>query len=142
MSGPLPAARGGYPHVVDVPPLGPFMEHLGLVFEHLAGDRVVVTWEARPELHQIYGIVHGGVHTSVVESVGSMGAVAWYGDRGRCVGISNHTDFFRAVSEGAMTSTGVPVHQDDSHQVWQVETHDADGRLVSSGQLRVQHLPA
>ena len=125
---------------MDIPP-GPFIEHLGLRFGHLSGDRVEATWTARPEFHQPYGIVHGGVHASVVESLASMGAVMWYADRGRCVGVSNRTDFFRAVSDGVLTSVGTPIHQDDIQQVWLVETHDAEGRLVASGQLRVQNLP-
>ena len=117
------------------------MEYLGLTFEHLTGDYVRATWTARPELQQIYGIVHGGVHASIVESLGSLGAVMWFAGRGRCVGVSNHTEFFRPVSGGVLTSTGTPIHREDSYQMWLVETHDAAGQLVASGQLRVQNLP-
>ena len=119
---------------------GPFVKHLGLVFTELSGDKVVATWTAGERHHQPYGIVHGGVHASVVETLGSIGASAWLGDHGKCVGVSNSTDFFRAVREGELVSTGVPIHQGRSQQVWVVETHDAEGRLVSRGQLRVQNL--
>jgi uncharacterized protein (TIGR00369 family) len=126
---------------VDVPPLGPFIEHLGLEFTRLDGDEVVAEWAAMEKLHQIYGIVHGGVHASVVETLGSMGAVMWYGEQGRCVGVSNQTDFYRAVSTGRLTSVATPIHRGRQQQVWRVETRDDEGRLVSSGQLRVQNLP-
>lgn len=121
-------------------PIGPFVAHLGLRFIEVSGEKVVAEWTAAERHHQPYGIVHGGVHCSVVETLGSVGSAAWLGDRGKCVGVNNNTDFFRAVSSGALVSTAVPLHQGRSQQVWIVETHDAEGRLVARGQLRVQNL--
>lgn len=120
---------------------GPFVEHLGLHFTELGGERVVGTWEAAERHHQPYGIVHGGVHCSVVETLASVGAALWLGERGQVVGVSNSTDFFRAVREGALTSVATPVHQGRSQQVWVVETRlDEDDKLVARGQVRLQHL--
>ncbi len=119
---------------------GPFVDYLGLEITEVSGSRVVATWTASEKHHQPYGIVHGGVHASVVETLGSVGAATWFGDRGQCVGVSNSTDFFRAVREGELTSVATAVHQGRSQQLWLVETHDSEGRLVSRGQLRVQNL--
>ncbi len=119
----------------------PFSTYIGLQLAELSGSRVVATWEAKPELHQPYGIVHGGVHCSVVETLGSVGSALWLGDQGQCVGVNNNTDFFRAVREGALTSTATPLHQGRSQQLWVVETvSDADGKTIARGQLRVQNL--
>ena len=52
---------------------GSFVDYIGLEFVELTGDRVVSTWKAGPHLHQPYGIVHGGAHCSVVETLASMG---------------------------------------------------------------------
>ena len=38
--------------------------------------------DVTPDLHQPYGIVHGGVHCSLVESAASIGAALWFGERG------------------------------------------------------------
>jgi uncharacterized protein (TIGR00369 family) len=119
---------------------GPWVDHLGLKITELTGSKVVAEWTASTKHHQPYGIVHGGVYASVVESLGSIGSAVWFGERGKVVGVSNSTDFFRAVSEGAMVSTATPIHQGRSQQVWVVEIHDAEGRLISRGQLRVQNL--
>src|SRR6478672_13347855 len=126
---------------LDVDITGAFVRHLGVEFVEISGDRVVATWSADPKLHQPYGIVHGGVHCAVVETLASLGAALWFGDRGKVVGVNNSTDFYRAVREGEMTSVATPIHQGRTQQVWVVETKDADGRLVSRGQLRVQNLP-
>jgi uncharacterized protein (TIGR00369 family) len=117
-----------------------FMACLGLNFSELSGEKVIATWTAGPQHHQIYGIVHGGVYASIVETLGSYGAGAWFGDKGKVVGVSNSTDFFRAVTTGEMVSTAYPLHQGRSSQVWVVETHDSEGRMVARGQLRVQNL--
>ena len=122
----------------------PFVKHLGLVITEANGDRVVGRWTAGEKHHQPFGIVHGGVHASVVETLGSIGATVWFGDqvgdKGKCVGVSNTTDFYRAVREGELVSVGTPIHQGRSQQVWLIETHDAEGKLVARGQLRVQNL--
>jgi 1,4-dihydroxy-2-naphthoyl-CoA hydrolase len=124
--------------------IGNFVAHLGLEFTELTGDRVVATWQVVPKLHQPYGILHGGVHCSVVETLASVGAALWVAERdetAKVVGVNNNTDFFRAVREGAMTSTATPLHRGRSQQLWLVENYaDADGTLTARGQVRLQNL--
>ena len=91
---------------------GPFTDYLGIEFTELTGDRVVATWDAAPKHHQPYGIVHGGVHCSVVETLASVAAALWReakeGVPGKVVGVNNNTDFYRAVSDGPADLHGVP----------------------------------
>ncbi|WP_018253080.1 PaaI family thioesterase [Salinispora mooreana] len=117
-----------------------FVTLLGLSYDEVGADRVVLRWQVRPELHQPYGIQHGGVYCSVVETAASFGGAAWLGDRGRVVGVSNQTDFLRAVRSGELTAVGTPVHRGRSQQLWQVEITDGDDRLVARGQVRLQNL--
>lgn len=119
---------------------GPFVAHLGLQTDEVTGDRVTAHWTAAAHLHQPYGIVHGGVHCSVVETLASVGAAMWLGGRGKVVGVNNNTDFYRAVTDGELRSEATPLHRGKSQQVWVVETRDAEHRLVSRGQVRLQNL--
>ncbi|MDG4758628.1 PaaI family thioesterase [Micromonospora sp. WMMD710] len=119
---------------------GGFVALLGLTFEEATADRVVITWRVRPELHQPFGIQHGGVYCSVVETAASVGGSLWLADRGTVVGVSNQTDFLRAVRDGELSAVGTPVHRGRSQQLWQVEITDADERLVARGQVRLQNL--
>lgn len=112
-------------------PTGGFVALLGLEFDEVSGDRVVIRWRVRPELHQPHGIQHGGVYCAVVETAASIGGSLWLGERGRVVGVSNQTDFLRAVRGGELTAVGTPVHRGRSQQLWQVEISDDAGRLVS-----------
>lgn len=116
------------------------MALLGLELDEVSADRVVIRWRVRPELHQPHGIQHGGVYCSVVETAASVGGSLWLGDRGRVVGVSNQTDFLRAVRDGELTAVGTPVHRGRSQQLWLVEITDGDARLVARGQVRLQNL--
>src|SRR5947209_18033718 len=95
---------------VPIATAGGFIDLLGLRFEEIGPDRVVMVWDVTPALHQPYGIVHGGVYASVVETAASIGAAAWLGDRGQGVGVSNHTDFLRAVRDGRLRGVAGPSH--------------------------------
>jgi 1,4-dihydroxy-2-naphthoyl-CoA hydrolase len=119
---------------------GPFAAYIGLEIQRVEPDRVEATWTAGEKLHQPYGIVHGGVHCAVVETLASIGAAAWFGTRGHVVGVNNNTDFYKAVSEGTIHSLATPLHRGKSQQVWVVESTQEDGTVVARGQVRLQNL--
>jgi uncharacterized protein (TIGR00369 family) len=89
--------------------------------------------------HQPYGIVHGGVHCSAVESVCSTGAGLDAMARGQSVvGVENHTSFVRAARAGtAVTVTARPLTRGRRSQVWEATAVDGDGRLLATGRVRL-----
>jgi len=119
---------------------GDFVRHLGLELTEIGPDRVEARWSGAPHLQQPYGIVHGGVHCSVIETLASVGAAMWFGDRGKTVGVNNNTDFIRAVTDEDITSVALPVHRTEFEQIWVVESRDDSQRLVAQGRVRLQNL--
>jgi uncharacterized protein (TIGR00369 family) len=117
-----------------------FQEVLGLELVEASGDRVVYTCTVRGDLHQPYGILHGGVHCSIVESAASLAGAIWLGDSGQVVGVNNSTNFIRAVSEGTLTATATPLQRGRTQQLWQVAIVDDQDRLVAHGQVRLANL--
>ena len=117
-----------------------FTDPLGLKVQEASGDRMVLRWKVEPTQWQPYGITHGGVYCTVVETVASIAGALWLGDDGQVVGVSNHTDFLRAVREGELTATGTPIHRGRLQQLWLVEIRDNRDRLVARGQVRLQNL--
>ncbi|MCU1376105.1 MAG: thioesterase superfamily protein [Actinomycetia bacterium] len=117
-----------------------FEQVLGLVPEQVTADEVILRLPLAPTLMQPYGIVHGGVWCAVVETAASLGAEQWWGDRGTVVGVSNHTNFLRAVREGDVTARATPLHRGRLQQLWTVEVRDRDERLVARGEVRLQNL--
>jgi 1,4-dihydroxy-2-naphthoyl-CoA hydrolase len=117
-----------------------FTNSLGIQVQEVSDDRLVVGWTVQPQQWQPYGITHGGVYCTVVETVASIAGALWLGEDGQVVGVSNHTDFLRAVREGDLVATGTPIHRGRLQQLWLVEIHDEQERLVARGQVRLQNL--
>lgn len=131
------------PDVPDVPELpSGFDKLIGLRYEEVAPDRVVAVIPVTPDLHQGYGIVHGGVYATAVESTASVGAAVWLGAEGRAVGIANHTDFLRPVRGGKLRVEATPVNRGRSTQLWEVAITDERGRPVAHGRVRLMNLDA
>src|SRR5215470_7768653 len=83
---------------------------MGFQFVRVSRDEVVVEYEVADIHKQPYGILHGGVHCGVIESVCSTGAGVDAMARGQSVvGLENHTSFVRAVRGGTVTVTATPV---------------------------------
>ena len=119
---------------------------LSIRVEEMTPTRVVAFVDIDERHQQPYGIVHGGVWASIVESVGSHGAAAVareMADAPAVVGVANSTDFLRPHRSGRVRATGTPVFTGRTQQIWMVEIEsESDGKMVARGQLRLQNLPA
>ena len=111
---------------------------LGVEVVEASGEGVIARLEVTPHLHQPTGIVHGGVYATLVETTASVGASLAAG--AVAVGVSNHTDFIRAVREGTLEAEARPVHVGRSLQLWHVEVRDEQERLVAEGKVRLMNL--
>jgi uncharacterized protein (TIGR00369 family) len=117
-----------------------FLGLLGLQLDEVSPDRVTAHLEVRPELHQPFGILHGGVHCSIVETLASVAAAVWLGQDGHVVGVANQTDFLRAERTGVLRAEALPVQRGRTQQLWTVQIWDEDDRLVAKGQVRLQNV--
>ncbi len=88
---------------------------------------------------QGYGIVHGGVHCGIIETLSSMGAYLFARERGQhVVGLENNTSFIRAVRVGAkLRAVATPVTRGRQTQVWQANVLDEEDRIVATGRVRL-----
>jgi len=102
-------------------------------------DEVVLEYTVAAQHLQPYGIVHGGVHCAAVESACSTGAGVDAVARGQSVvGVENHTSFIRAVRVGSrIRVTATPLTRGRRSQVWEATARDQDGRLISTGRVRL-----
>jgi 1,4-dihydroxy-2-naphthoyl-CoA hydrolase len=114
---------------------------LGIRIEETGADRVVLTCPVTPDLHQPFGLVHGGVYATLAETAASVAGSRWFGDQGKVVGVANHTDFLRAVRDGRLRAEATPLSRGRTTQLWQVEIRDDRGRLVAHAKVRLQNLP-
>jgi 1,4-dihydroxy-2-naphthoyl-CoA hydrolase len=109
----------------------------------ISGTRVTGTVELGPGQHTPWGVVHGGVYCTVIESAASIGASAAVLDRRQfAVGVNNNTDFLRPMTTGRLDVVAEPVQQGRTLQLWLVQlTRSDDGKLVARGHVRLQNVP-
>jgi 1,4-dihydroxy-2-naphthoyl-CoA hydrolase len=122
-------------------PQSAFVSGAGLILDEVGPHRVVGHINLGPDHHTPWGIVHGGVYATAVESAASLGASAAVVDQGLvAVGLTNTTHFLRPLTAGRVTVTAVALNQGRTQQLWQVDVNDQPGRLVAHGELRLQNV--
>lgn len=115
-----------------------WMSAMGLKLTRATRDEVAAELTIGPQHRQPYGIVHGGVHAGIVETLASIGAALDALPQGKSVvGLENHTSFLRAVREGVLVASAKPLTRGRRSQVWEGAVHDAEGRLVATGRVRL-----
>jgi 1,4-dihydroxy-2-naphthoyl-CoA hydrolase len=121
-----------------------FDRALGLKYIEVTPDGGRAELEIHDKLLQPWGIVHGGVYCSIIESLASVSGAVWFaekGDGGTVVGVNNNTDFLRAISSGTVTAVSTPIHRGRRQQLWLITITDDSDRLVARGQVRLQNIP-
>ena len=128
---------------VDLTVASPFVAAMKFEVTEADGSRVTGHVDLGPDQHTPWGVVHGGVYCSVVESAASIGASLAVTDRGQfAVGVNNNTDFVRPMTAGRLDVVAEPIQQGRTLQLWQVVlTRSEDGKLVARGQVRLQNVP-
>ncbi|MGM7666339.1 PaaI family thioesterase [Microbacterium sp. A93] len=120
-----------------------FVTGSGFVMEEVTATSVTGHAEFGPDQHTPWGVVHGGVYTTIVESAGSVGASRAVLERGQfAVGVHNATDFLRPASSGRALVRATALHQGRTQQLWEVVITAAEsGKDLARGQLRLQNVP-
>jgi len=115
-----------------------WVKEMGITILSATVDEVTCEWEVSEKHHQGYGIVHGGVHCGVIETLASIGAALVAHPRGqRVVGLENSTSFVRAVRSGRLHAVARPVTRGRLSQVWEAWIRDEEERLVAQGRVRL-----
>lgn len=110
-----------------------------MTITHATKDEVRAELTVGQQHLQGYGIVHGGVHCGIIETLSSMGAYLFAREMGKqVVGLENSTSFIRAVRAGAkLHAVARPVTRGRQTQVWQAQVLDEEERLVATGRVRL-----
>lgn len=132
-----------HPALDNLPAGGAWLQDHGLIFDEISGTRVTAHLDLGARHHTPWGVVHGGVYTTAIESVASVGASAAMFRHGQfAVGVNNSTDFLRSMREGTVDIVAEPIIQGRVQQLWHVTiTRRADGKAVAQGQVRLQNVP-
>lgn len=105
-------------------------------------DRARVRVALRDELRQPVGLLHGGVLSTLVESICSRAtALAVLDDGMMAMGQSIGVNFIRPVTEGGAEVTARARHRGRTTWVWDAEVKDDAGRLCALAQMTIAVRP-
>ncbi len=111
---------------------------MNIHYTHVSRDEVRADIVVNETHWQGYGIVHGGVHSGIIETLASVGAAIDQMAAGRSVvGLENHTSFIRAVRSGTLRATAKPITRGKRSQLWEATILDEEGKIVATGRVRL-----
>jgi 1,4-dihydroxy-2-naphthoyl-CoA hydrolase len=120
-----------------------FVAAAGLTVDVISASRVTGHIDLGPGHHTPWGIVHGGVYTTAIESAASIGASTAVAKLGMvAVGLTNTTHFLRSVKSGRVEVEAVALNQGRTQQLWRVDVSDGSGKLIAHGEVRLQNISA
>jgi len=114
------------------------MQFLGVKIVEATADRVVLTMEVTPKVHQYVGIMNGGVSLYLCETAASVGTVVGVDlTKFTPVGIEINANHVRGVRAGHVTGVVLPLHLGNTTHVWDIKIYDENGKLVCVSRLTV-----
>jgi 1,4-dihydroxy-2-naphthoyl-CoA hydrolase len=98
--------------------------------------------ELRDELRQPFGLMHGGVMSTLIESVCSHAtALVVYPEGMAAMGQSINVSFIRPITEGYAEVLARARHRGRTTWVWEAEVKDAEDRLCALAQMTIAVRP-
>lgn len=98
--------------------------------------------ELRDELRQPVGLLHGGVMSTLVESVCSRAtALAVLGEGMMAMGQSISVNFIRPVTKGGAEVSAKARHRGRTTWVWDAEVRDDEDKLCALAQMTIAVRP-
>jgi uncharacterized protein (TIGR00369 family) len=120
-----------------------FAEEIGIEWLNLDPDDARARIAVESRHLQPFGIVHGGVFTSLAESLTSAATYGAVREDGMvAMGQANDTTFLRPISGGYINASAMPRHRGRTTWVWDVEITDDEGRPCALSRMTIAVRPA
>jgi 1,4-dihydroxy-2-naphthoyl-CoA hydrolase len=105
-------------------------------------DRACVRVPMRDELRQPFGLLHGGVMSSLIESICSRTTFLVVSEEGKiAMGQSIAVNFVRPITAGFAEVRARARHRGRTTWVWEAEVVDDQDRLCAQGQMTIAVRP-
>ena len=110
--------------------------YLGIEFLDIGEDFLVGRMPVDDRTRQPMGILHGGAHVVLAETLGSMAAnlcLDW--NKNYAVGLDINSNHIRSIKSGWVIGTAKPIHIGRQTQVWEIKIKDEDDNLLNISRL-------
>jgi len=117
--------------------LGALAERMGIELVELSAERAVATMPVAGNTQPI-GLLHGGAHVVLAESLGSFAANVHAHPWGFAVGIELNASHHSSITDGVVTGTCRAVKLGKTLTTHEIQMTDEQGRLLST--VRITNL--
>lgn len=114
--------------------IGRLAVKMGIIFAEMSASRMVATMPVEGN-EQVAGILHGGAHLVLAETLGSFAAGIHAGRDRQALGIEISATHHRSVASGLVTGTAAAIHLGRTLTTHEVVMTDAEGRRLSTARI-------
>ena len=119
-----------------------FSDYIGTEWLDLGPEEARARIELKQHHLQPNGVVHGGVYTSLAESICSAATYRVVRDQGMVAsGQANSTTFLRPISAGHVNASARTRQRGRTTWVWDCELSDDDGRVCALVRMTIAVRP-
>jgi uncharacterized protein (TIGR00369 family) len=119
-----------------------FADYIGTEWLDLSPEEARARIELKQHHLQPNGVVHGGVYTSLAESICSAATYRAVRDQGMVAfGQANSTTFLRPISAGHVNALARTRQRGRTTWVWDCELSDDDGRVCALVRMTIAVRP-
>ncbi|MCC9196573.1 hotdog fold thioesterase [Arthrobacter sp. zg-Y820] len=114
--------------------VGRLVVKLGIRFTEMSAERIVATMPVEGN-EQVAGILHGGAHLVLAETLGSFGAAIHAGPSRQALGIEIGATHHRSIASGTVTGTATAIHRGQTLVTHEIVMTDEQGRRLSTARM-------
>ena len=120
---------------------GTLVEHLGIEMTELGEDYVEAKMPVDNRTRQPLGLLHGGAHVMLAESLGSMAANLCLDiTKEYALGLDINSNHIKSVRDGFVIGVAKPIHIGGKTQIWEIKIYDEKENLLNISRLTMMVL--
>ncbi len=115
--------------------------HLGIEYLEIGEDYVKARMPVDHRTRQPMGLLHGGAHVVLAESLGSMAANLCLDiSKEYALGLDINSNHLKSAKDGWVIGIARPIHIGGKTQVWEIKIHDEKDNLLNISRLTMMVL--
>ncbi len=120
---------------------GTLVEHLGIEMTEIGEDYVKAKMPVDKRTRQPLGLLHGGAHVVLAESLGSMAANLCLDiTKEYALGLDINSNHIKSVRDGFVIGIAKPIHIGGKTHIWEIKIYDEKENLLNISRLTMMVL--
>ncbi len=112
------------------------VEHLGIEFVEIGDDFIKAKMPVDKRTHQPMGLLHGGAHVVLAETLGSTAANLCLDiTKEYALGLDINSNHIKSVKDGFVFGIAKPIHVGAKTQIWEIKITNEKNQLVNISRL-------